>query len=102
MASEMVLADQTIPASWDVTSDSLAAWLANQLKAEMLLLVKSVELTGSSITPSKLSEMGIVDVAFGKFVKHHCYDIGIVHSSRYDLLRHALGTNAFVGAKVIS
>ena len=43
MPYEMVVADPSIPESWDVTSDSLAAWLARQLNASALLLVKSLE-----------------------------------------------------------
>ena len=30
-----------LPKSWDVTSDTLAAWLAAQLRAEQLLLIKA-------------------------------------------------------------
>ncbi|GAB4145713.1 MAG: hypothetical protein Tsb009_17980 [Planctomycetaceae bacterium] len=33
-----------LPASWDVTSDSIAAWIAVQLKADEFVLVKSCEL----------------------------------------------------------
>ena len=39
--SEMVLADEDIVMNWDVTSDSLAAWLAAKLNAQHLILVKS-------------------------------------------------------------
>ena len=34
LPSKMALADQTIPKNWQVTSDSLSAWLANKLGAE--------------------------------------------------------------------
>jgi aspartokinase-like uncharacterized kinase len=37
-----------IPASWDITSDSLAAWLAGEIDAANLLLVKSVSLDESA------------------------------------------------------
>ena len=32
-----------LPASWDVTSDSIAAWVAREAGAERLVLVKAVE-----------------------------------------------------------
>ena len=32
-----------LPASWQVTSDSIAAWVAAQLRADRLVLVKEVE-----------------------------------------------------------
>jgi aspartokinase-like uncharacterized kinase len=37
----MVLADERIATNWDVTSDSLAAWLAAKLNSQHLVLVKS-------------------------------------------------------------
>src|SRR5215470_3022858 len=40
--SRMVLRAKDVPWSWDVTSDSLAAWLAGVLRAKLLLLVKSI------------------------------------------------------------
>src|SRR5271165_1401385 len=36
--TRMVLGSIDIPRSWDVTSDSLAAWLARRLRAQRLLL----------------------------------------------------------------
>lgn len=41
--SDMVLADEGLPKTWDLTSDSLAAWLAAKLNAEHLLVVKSIK-----------------------------------------------------------
>lgn len=56
-----------IPASWDITSDSLAAWLAGQLGAKHLLLVKSVASPGTEASCERLILDGIVDPAFGSF-----------------------------------
>jgi aspartokinase-like uncharacterized kinase len=64
MATRMVLADPGIAASWDITSDSLAAWLAGQLTAAGLVLVKSVALSESSVGATALARRGIVDPAF--------------------------------------
>lgn len=38
-----VLADAALPASWDVTSDSIAAWVAQASGAGRLVLVKAVD-----------------------------------------------------------
>jgi 5-(aminomethyl)-3-furanmethanol phosphate kinase len=38
-----VLADDPLPASWDVTSDSIAAWVARRAGAGRLVLVKPVD-----------------------------------------------------------
>jgi len=56
-----------IKPSWDVTSDTLSAWLAKQLSARNLLLVKSVQVM-SGISLDELSEQGIVDKAFASFM----------------------------------
>ena len=38
-----------LPTNWTVTSDSIAAWLAQTLQAQQLILIKSVSLAQSSI-----------------------------------------------------
>ncbi|WP_159729013.1 aspartate kinase [Methylosinus sp. Ce-a6] len=47
----MTRAAPQIPASWDMTSDSLAAWYAHEAGADALLLVKSVDPIGFSPLP---------------------------------------------------
>jgi aspartokinase-like uncharacterized kinase len=78
LPSSMVLADDTIPKSWDVTSDSLAAWLATRLGAERLVLVKSAGLSQGGTTPAQLSREGIVDAAFPEFMAQLSCPIHIV------------------------
>ncbi|BCG64200.1 MAG: 5-(aminomethyl)-3-furanmethanol phosphate kinase [Methyloprofundus sp.] len=57
-----------VPASWDVTSDSLAAWLAVQLAAAQLVLVKSVEISVDQ-SVEQLVALGVIDKAFAQFVQ---------------------------------
>lgn len=66
LPSGMVLADDSIPTSWDITSDSLAAWLAEHINASHLILVKSVE-NIAKLTPQQLADQGVVDPAFPQF-----------------------------------
>jgi dihydroneopterin aldolase len=58
--------EDELPASWAVTSDSLAAWLARRLGAAALVLVKS-----AAVPPepdiADLAASGIVDDAFPRF-----------------------------------
>jgi aspartokinase-like uncharacterized kinase len=67
MPYEMVVADPAVPESWDVTSDSLAAWLARKLNASALLLVKSLKIDGLQPGIEDLMRRGWVDPAFAIF-----------------------------------
>lgn len=57
-----------IPASWDVTSDSLAVWLTQVLSAPQLLLLKSAAIDPAWTWPM-LAGQGIVDGAFVGFAQ---------------------------------
>ena len=54
-----------IPESWDVTSDSLALWLAIRLGAGRCILEKSAPVPAGDA--SALAEAGLVDAAFPRF-----------------------------------
>lgn len=60
----MALAARLTP-SWDVTSDSLAAWIAGKLKAERLILVKHGAAPGSV---AELAARGVVDPLFPAYL----------------------------------
>ncbi|MBI1869291.1 MAG: aspartate kinase [Methylocystis sp.] len=60
--SAMASGSADIPASWDVTSDSLAAWYAGLAGARNLLLVKSVDATGAEIIAGE-----VVDPLFARY-----------------------------------
>lgn len=63
LPAAMVLEDPHLPQSWSVTSDSLALWLAQQLSAEGLALVKSVPV--DELKPlDELAAAGIIDAHF--------------------------------------
>ncbi len=67
MPSLMVLADETIPMSWSVTSDSLAAWLARKLDADRLVLVKHRGIEERPLPLSQLVRDEVLDAAFAEF-----------------------------------
>jgi len=57
-----------IAASWEVTSDSLAAWLTAKLGARRLLMVKHVDARAAAVRVQELVTRGIVDPAFPRFL----------------------------------
>jgi dihydroneopterin aldolase len=67
-----------VAASWDVTSDSLAAWLAGTLLARRLLMIKRIDVgkdcigrggsAGAPITAGSLAKAGVVDCAFPRYL----------------------------------
>ena len=63
--TETLLNQDTIPHQWDVTSDSLALWLAQKVNANQLCLIKRVRARSCSIPT--LTESSIIDQAFGQF-----------------------------------
>jgi 5-(aminomethyl)-3-furanmethanol phosphate kinase len=66
--TRMVLAARDIPCSWEVTSDSLALWLARRLGGARVVLVKHVELGTDPVRASDLVGRGTVDPAFTRFL----------------------------------
>ena len=64
LPSPMVEADPAISESWDVTADSLAAWLAARVGATQLALVKSALAPDAPLSPERLAALGLVDAAF--------------------------------------
>jgi aspartokinase-like uncharacterized kinase len=63
MSSALALSAPEIPQSWDITSDSLAAWLAGRLGAETLVLIKQTDDFSSGDDIPILSQRGVVDAA---------------------------------------
>ncbi|MEK0083181.1 aspartate/glutamate/uridylate kinase [Benzoatithermus flavus] len=74
--------DATLPASWDVTSDSLACWLAVRLGATALVLVKSAETPAGSHAPEALAAAGLLDPAFPGFVQDFAGTVLLAHRDR--------------------
>ena len=78
-----------IPASWQVTSDSLALWFAGKINAEALILVKSA----SNKTPDvdQLAATGYLDEYFPQMlVRTNVKKIACVSLDNLDILQQAL------------
>jgi len=70
--------------SWGVTSDSLAAWLANRLNAEELVLVKACAIEPSMDVAGCVAA-GILDPEFLRFTRDAAYTVTLLN--RVDLSR---------------
>ncbi|MEM5389464.1 aspartate kinase [Paraburkholderia phymatum] len=75
--------------SSDVTSDSLAAWLANRLNAERLVVVKSCEIEPSR-SIEEYAALGIVDRSFARFTCDASYPVDLVNRSDGSRVRDRL------------
>jgi dihydroneopterin aldolase len=75
LPSRMALAADDLPENWQVTSDSLAAWLALRLEAPALVLVKSLDAKTDPISADTLVEREIVDPMFARFAVRTNADI---------------------------
>lgn len=94
LPSKMVLADDTIPQNWQVTSDSLSAWLANKLGAQQLILIKARSLDKYSKTlpvpVEELIEHDLVDSQFIDFTAGQNYQTWLLDKADYTLFEHDL------------
>jgi len=67
-----------IPATWDITSDSLAAWLAKQLSATELILVKSAVIDPKT-SLEQLIAQHIIDQGFCQQVQDGLFSVQVVN-----------------------
>ena len=75
--------------TWEVTSDSLSLWLARQLNAERLVLVKSCAVPPGS-TLGDLSAAGVVDKRFAQWAADAAFLIEVVQADEIERVRDAL------------
>jgi len=71
-----------IQASWDITSDSLAAWLAMALSASELILVKSA-MIDENLSIQQLAKQNIVDKGFCDFAMHATFKIQVINQQDF-------------------
>jgi 5-(aminomethyl)-3-furanmethanol phosphate kinase len=76
------LDNAAIQASWDITSDSLAAWLAKVLSASELILVKSA-IIDASLSLQQLAKQNIIDKGFCDFVMQADFKIRVINQQNF-------------------
>lgn len=95
LPAAMTLDAPDIPQGWDVTSDSLALWLAARLAAERLVLVKAPGVAVPTSTDrardlAAWSRQGLVDAAFATMALGYSGDIVLIPADDGALLDRVL------------
>lgn len=92
-----------LPHSWDVTSDTIAAWVAAELGLDLLLL-KSVEgLMTEGVLRERVStpvKTEVVDPFFLPFILEHGVNTWIINGSRPELLDRFLRGKPVPGTQI--
>jgi len=83
MPDKQLLEEPGLIQNWDITSDSLALWLAQKYNAKKLTLIKCNP--PENITSvDKLNKMGIIDNAFSAIASSCLIPVEIIASNQYN------------------
>ncbi|HSI45382.1 MAG TPA: hypothetical protein VK950_04340 [Methylophilus sp.] len=105
LPSEMALnpelwGDTTLPENWETTSDSLAAWLACQLEASHLLLIKSDDRLLAPKPAYELADLqaeGILDTGLSSILPQATFQSWVMHQSHVDAFEQGLNAQTLSG-----
>ena len=98
--TRMVLRRPEILPSWDITSDSLAAWLAGHIGAGQIVLVKHGGPFEDPVRAVDLAERGIVDRAFPRFLAVSGALGSIVAASNYASAARVIRNRGTLGTPI--
>jgi len=96
---EVLRASEILP-SWDITSDSLAAWLAGHIGAGRLVLVKHGEPLDGPVRAVDLVTRGVVDRAFPRFLAASGVQASIVGAKDYASVPRTIGSGRAPGVPI--
>ena len=92
LPDKQLLEQPDLVQNWDITSDSLALWLAQKYQAKKLTLIKCNP--PEHVTSiDKLNKIGILDNAFSAIASSHPIPIEIIAANRYKQFTLDLPTN---------
>lgn len=100
LPTRMTLGRPDIDESWDVTADSLAAWLAAELGADMLYLVKSAALPDSSADLGDLVRRKVVDPAFPAMLSRGGASVACAAPAEHENVARAIRAGGVAGTAV--
>lgn len=96
----MVLEAEEIAPTWEVTSDSLAAWLGGRIGADRLFLIKHTPALAARTAAEELAALGIVDAAFPHYLRKSSMRAFVLGPCDHDAVSAAIGAGAMVGVAV--
>jgi 5-(aminomethyl)-3-furanmethanol phosphate kinase len=100
LPASMIFDASDIAPSWDVTSDSLAAWLSGSIGAARLFLIKSVDLASRREPCESLVEAGIVDKAFPRYFRKSAVRCSILGATDHSMAITAIRNGAPAGVSI--
>jgi aspartokinase-like uncharacterized kinase len=100
LPSRMLRGRADLPEHWQVTSDSLAAWLAADLDAACLVLVKSVAVT-APCSAGELARRQVVDAAFPAFLRRCRCECRIAAAAEHAAFSAAASAGTLPGTAVL-
>jgi len=80
LPDDALLNEVELDQSWDISSDSLALWLANKVSAQQLILIKRANTLSTSI--KQLTSDTVIDSAFSSLFSRHSVATKIIHSKQ--------------------
>jgi aspartokinase-like uncharacterized kinase len=98
--TRMVLAAADIPCSWEVTADSLAAWLAGQIGAHRVLLVKRSKPVDAFLRAADLVAQGLVDPRFPAFLAASGADASLAGPADHAAAAVAIRNGSMFGTRI--
>ncbi len=93
---------EALPESWQLTSDSLAAWLAGKLGAGRLLLLKHRDPPRAAISLANAAQAGIVDALFPNYARESRAAVRWLGPSHLGALTQILDGSASAGLALTS
>ncbi len=96
----MALQSNDLPVSWDVTADSVAAWLARRIGARRLLLVKQVAPAAELAPVDDLIAGGMIDPMLPRVIGDAAIEVDIVGAADHARAAAAICEGTAAGVRI--
>jgi 5-(aminomethyl)-3-furanmethanol phosphate kinase len=107
LPSSLIFQADPLPHSWDVTSDSIAAWVSQQLQCQRLVLIKDVDgllLADQLVTELKVKQLvrhtGGVDVYLSRVLAACDLETWVINGLKPERLSELMEANRTTGTRI--